>query len=134
MVVKKNDIKTLVRRMSASAVEVARDFKIELDFTDASVKKVERILGELHRHYKKTKDDDGLNGLALFFAAYLGDVIQRKGLGGKWKRHHPQWGKNSFPFSWQGGELFLFGWCQKRIYDGKQDDVWLKYRAIVLGK
>jgi hypothetical protein len=39
-----------------------------------------------------------------------------------------------FPFEWIGGDLFLYGWCQKRIFDGKEDNIWSKYQICVLEK
>lgn len=121
-----------MQQMNASAHEVASNFDVTLDYTDSSVDSVESILGQLHDLYKQTNDDSGLRGIALFYAAYLGEVIRRKGRGGTWSRNHPLVGESSFPFNWNGGDLFLFGWCLKRIFDGKADDVSFKYRASVL--
>ena len=124
----------MMKEMCAGALDVARDCKVKLDFSDASVKNVEKILGDMHRHYRKTKDDTGLRGLALMFAAYLGEVIRKKARKGVWKRDHPDVGKDSFPFYvGKDDALFLYGWCMKRIFDGKGDDVWAKYRVLILG-
>ena len=123
-----------MQNMNRSAFEVASKFGVTLDYSDVSVEGVESILGQIHDDFTKKKDDKGMRGIALFFAAYLGEVIRHKGLGGSWSRNHPTIGENSFPFTWNGSELFLFGWCQKRIFDGKQDDIWLKYQALVLKK
>ena len=127
-----SDIETLMQQMTKSAFEVAASFNVKLDYSDDSVQRVESILGQIHDEYKKTKDDSGLRGVSLFFAAYIGEVIRRKRLGGTWSRNHPVVGDDSFPFNWNGSDLFLFTWCQKRIFDGKQDDVWSKYRSCVL--
>jgi hypothetical protein len=129
-----SEIEVLMQKMNQSAQKVASSFDVTLDYTDASVRNVERILGEIHAEFKKTRDESGLRGIALFFAAYLGEVIRRKGLGGSWSRNHPEFGGDTFPFAWNGSELFLYGWCQKRIFDGEQDDVWSKYYACVLEK
>lgn len=126
------DTDKLMLSMCGYALDVAKEFGIELDYSDASIKKVEKILGILHREYKETRDESGLRGLALFFAAYIGEVIKKKGLGGKWKRNHPEVGRESFPFFWRDGVLFLYGWCLKRIIDGPQDNVWIKYQSLVL--
>jgi hypothetical protein len=128
------DVEALMTQMNQSAFKVASSFNVALDYSDESVQAVESILGQIHTEYKKLQDDSGLRGIALFFAAYLGEVIRRKGLGGTWSRSHPVVGDDTFPFTWNGGDLFLYGWCQKRIFDGKQDDVWFKYQACVLMK
>jgi hypothetical protein len=128
------EVEALMQQMNQSAFKVASVFDVALDYSDESVNRVESILGKIHTEYMKTRDDSGLRGIALFFAAYLGEVIRRKGLGGTWSRNHPVFGDDSFPFAWNGGELFLYAWCQKRIFDGKQDNVWLKFGALVLEK
>jgi hypothetical protein len=128
------DIEALMKEMNQSAFKVAASFDVTLDYSDASVRNVEQVLAELHQLFTETKDDSGLRGIALFFAAYIGETIRRKGRGGSWSRHHPVVGQDTFPFTWNGEDLFLFGWCQKRIFDGEQDDVWAKYRVCVLGE
>lgn len=126
------DIETLMQEMNDSAHEVAAAFDVTLDYSDDSIRGVESILGQLHDEYVETGDDSGLRGIALFYAAYIGEVIRRKGLGGSWKRHHPEFGDNTFPFSWNGAELFPANWCEKRIFEGPQDDVVSKYQVLVL--
>jgi len=121
-----------MQQMNASAHEVAANFDVTLDYSDDSIQNVESILGEIHENYMETKDDSGLRGIALFFAAYIGEVIRRKGLGGVWSRNHKLFGDDSFPFHWNGGDLFLYGWCEKRIFDGDGDDVCAKYQVCVL--
>lgn len=126
------DVEKLMAEMNQFAFEVAATYRVKLDYSDASIRKVESILSEIHSVYKQTKDDDGLRGIALFFAAYIGEVIRKKGFGGTWSRHHPEVGEDSFPFHWNGADLFPYGWCLKRIFDGKQDNIWSKYQVCVL--
>lgn len=116
------------------ALELAKDNKLKLDFTDKSIKTVEKILAECHREYRKSKDEDGFHGLAMMFGAYIGEVVKRKGLGGRWEKDHPDFGENAFPFYWRDDEDVLFpcAWCAKRIFDGEGDDVSFKYKALVL--
>jgi hypothetical protein len=126
-----DDIKV---EMTQNALDIAEEFHVKLDFSHKSIKKVERILGKIHKHYVQTKDDDGMRGIALAFAAYIITVIEKSSSNGVWKRDYPDFGEETFPFEWEGSTLFPYGWCLKRIFDGKQDDVWAKYRAIVLPK
>ncbi len=74
-----------------------------------------------------------MQGIALEFAAYIVKVIEKNYACGVWKRDHPAFGPDSFPYDWEGGEIFPYGWCLKRILDGPQDDVWAKFQAIVMG-
>jgi hypothetical protein len=66
----------MMRDYAESAVELARDFKVTLDYSEGSLQELERILGQLHRerqgmfssHSSKTE----LNGEATAAAASLG--------------------------------------------------------------
>ncbi|MFL5329054.1 MAG: hypothetical protein ACJ8C4_09065 [Gemmataceae bacterium] len=129
-----DDLKAMMEKMNRSAHNVATSFGVTLDYTDSSVQQVESILGKINEEFTKTRDESGLHGIALSFAAYIGEVIRQKGLGGKWSRDHPTLGENSFPFAWNGSELLLYGWCEKRIFDGPGDNVWSKYNAFVLNR
>ena len=116
------------------ALEVAKKFGIRLDFSHKSIKRVEKLLGKIHKEYAKTQNEEGLRGIALFFAAYIVTVIERNSSPGVWGREHPGFGDEAFPFEWQDVTLFPYEWCLKRIFDGDQDNVWIKYKAIVLSK
>ena len=126
------DIESLMHDMNENAFRIAETFEISLDYSDESVKNVESMLSRFHSEYERTKDDSGLRGIAIGFAAYLGEVIRRKNLGGTWSRNHSVMGDNSFPFNWKGADLFLYGWCMKRIFDGEADNIWTKYQCCVL--
>ncbi|MEL0457612.1 hypothetical protein WJN01_15355 [Flavobacteriaceae bacterium SZ-1-7] len=114
------------------AIEVGKEYDINLDFSDDSIKNVEKILSDLHSEYKKTKNDEGLNGLAYMFGFYIMDVIEKNHGKGRIERNHPDFGDNVFPFYWNGGTLFPVAWCQKRIFDGDGDNVEIKYRILIL--
>jgi hypothetical protein len=117
------------------ALRIAKEsFGIELDFSHASIKQVEMILSTIHLEYTRTKDDDGLNGIALEFGAYIITTIEKNTEKGRWERNHPQFGEATFPFYWHDATLFPYEWCRKRIFDGEADNVWTKYEVCVLSK
>jgi len=116
------------------AMQIAEVFHIKLDYSHRSIKMVEKILAKTHKDYKKTKNPEGLHGVALEFAAYIIEVIETNSEKGRWERDHPDFGKDSFPYYWKGVTIFPYSWCLKRIYDGKGDNVWTKYKSLVLNK
>lgn len=128
------ETEALMQEGAAQALEVAKDSGVTLDFSDKSIKEVEKILAECHREFKKLKSEEGFHGLSMMFGAYIGEVIRKKGFGGTWGRDPPQMGEASFPFYWRGQTLFLYAWCAKRIFDGSGDDVAFKYNVFVLEK
>ena len=93
----------------SQVLTLAKENGVTLDFSDDSINEVEKILADCHQEYKKLKSEEGFNGLATMFGAYIGEVIKRKGFGGSWMRNHPEWGEDSFPFYWRGHTLFLCG-------------------------
>ena len=120
-------------RLTDLALQVAREgFGKRLDFSTDSIREVESILAAVHEEYVKTQNEEGLNGIALEFGAYIATTIQRNTGEGVLERDHPEFGEASFPFHFGGGTLFPYGWCVKRIFDGPADDIWSKYRALVL--
>jgi hypothetical protein len=125
------ETEALMQEGVAQAVEVAKESGFTLDFTDASIEELEKLLAECHKEYKKTKSEEGFHGLAIMCGAYIGEVIRKKGQGGTWARNHPDFGEDSFPFYWQDHTLFLYGWCAKRIFDGDGDNVAFKYKALI---
>lgn len=121
-------------KMLESAIELGRDFNFNLDFSDNSIKDVENILNEIHEEYKKTKNEEGLRGIAIIFSFYIVAVIEKNHGKGKFEKDHESIGENSFPFFWNGKTIFPFGWCLKRIFDGEGDNIELKYRMLILNE
>lgn len=109
-------------------------FGTRLDYSVESVRQVERILGELHDEYQKTQSENGLNGIALEFSAYIVSIIQCHFGPAQWERDCPSFGEDAFPLHWRGSSIYPYAWCQKRIFDGPADDIWFKFQAIVIGK
>lgn len=134
-IVEIKDLKELQKKLTDLALELGRYYKIDLNFTDESVKKVEEILSKISEDYHKTKNEEGINGMALELAAYIVTVIEKNIIGGKWERDSKDFGKNTFPYD-LGNEniIFPYAWCLKRIHDGESENVWLKFNALVLDK
>jgi hypothetical protein len=123
----------LRKQLVALALQIGENEGYPLDFSPQSVQEVEAILASLHEYYVQTKNEDGLFGIALEFGAYLIEVIERNyPPKGRWRRDHPDLGKNTFPFEWRGATIFPVAWCQKRIWDGPGDDVVSKFEMLVV--
>ena len=122
----------LQQELTDMASQVAKDMRVNLDFSHGSVKSAETILAELHVEQRRTKSTEGVFGIAMGFGAYIVTVIERNTEPGLWEKDHPSIGENSFPFTWRGSTIFPVGWCLKRIMDGPQDNVWIKYQQYVL--
>lgn len=128
------DLEKLQEELVGYAIQIAGSFKIKLDYSDKSIKKVEKILSKIHKDYKKSKNDEGLNGIALEFEFYIIKVIENNHEKGKLERNHVDFGDDTFPYYWKDSTIFPYSWCLKRIFDGKSDDIWSKYKSLILNK
>ncbi len=120
------------------ALKSASDFGYKLDYSNESIQIVEKILSVISSDYKTNSREDGeVFKTAFVFAAYIIAVIERNILDkkGEWLVHDKEVGEETYPYTLKdGGTIFPVMWCMKRIVDGKQDDVWFKYRSFVLDK
>jgi len=126
--------KTTQEMMTFLAAEAVKDAEkenqIKLDYSPQSIEKVEAVLDNIHEQYTKDKSSIAVNGLAMAYGAYIGEVIRRSEPGSIWERDHPVGGEKSYPLHWKGGESFPCGWCFKRITNGPEDNVWHKYQML----
>ncbi len=123
----------LKEEMSLLAERIAGEgFGVTLDYSIESIKQAEKVLGEIHKDFKKTRSDDGFTGIAFEFAAYIVKVIEKNIGPVRWERDHPEMGPDSFPLYLDEGVLFPLSWCVKRVYDGPGDNIWTKFSVFVL--
>jgi hypothetical protein len=130
----KPEFKTLEEMMqylAGEAVKMASENRgVRLDYTPASIEKVDQVLGNTHEEYQRTRSTQGIQGLAMAYGAYIGEVIRRSEPGARWERGDSVGGENSYPMLWRGGSSYVCAWCYRRITNGDEDNVWHKYIAI----
>lgn len=102
---------------------------ITLDYTPESIKSVDEILGKLHEQYVKNRTSISLRGLSAAYGAYIGEVIRRTEPNVHWERDD-ELGQKIYPLVWAAGHSYPMGWCQKRIENGDEDNVWVKYTVL----
>ncbi len=119
-------------QLAIHALEIGAAFGSPLNYSIRSVKKVEKILGQLEHDYSRRDDKSGLTGNSLQFGAYLIKVIEANFDSGRWERNHPELGEDAFPYFWKDKIIFPCAWCEKRLIDGSGDNVWTKFRVLVL--
>ena len=103
---------------------------IKLDYSIDSIKKVDTILGRVHDLYVKNPSSVQVQGIALEYGAYVGEVIRRNEPGTYWTRDSQIAGEKSFPLHWKSTENYPLGWCSRRIVNGNDDLIWIKYTVI----
>ena len=119
--------------LAAEAVQAAHDaYDVTLDYTEASVEHVEGILAKLHEeHRARSFFPERMIAEANRWGAYLGEVARRV-RGGEWQRDSSHVGANAFPLVFgEQNEIYPFAWCYRRITNGAEDNVWVKFRLSV---
>lgn len=131
----KEKVKQLKIDLTSLALQIAQTFGVSLDYSHNSISEVENILSEIHKEYKKTKKREGLDGVALEFAAYIVSVMEKQGIQGEWQEDSQEFGKKTYPYYLSKNEvIYPYSWCLKRIYDGDGDDVWSKYKELIINR
>jgi hypothetical protein len=109
----------------------ARNFSVALDWSEASVRQVEQMLGRLHDEMASAQPpEDTVWTFAKAFGSYVGEVLRR--------HHGGEWGMVSmggqlFPGLQQTGGSLCWPWgkAHKRLVNGPEDNVWHYYSVLV---
>jgi hypothetical protein len=117
------------------AVDLAREhYKISLDWSDASVENVEKILDALYQRRVQDKPtDEQVWNMSKMFGSYIGEVFR--------KNHGASWGmvtlgSQTFPGLQAKDRQLFWPWAkvQKRLTNGSEDNVWFYYNLIAKTK
>ena len=120
-----------IQWLASEAVQDAKtQNNVQLNYSVESIKAVDKILGQIHDAYVKDPKSVSVTGLGSAYGAYVGEVIRRSESGAKWERDDPVGGEKSYPLIWGAGHSYPLGWCQKRIINGDEDSVWVKYSVL----
>ncbi len=126
-------IQQIAAAYSLDAVEFANShFSVVLNWTDMSVRHVERILSIMHDQLVLAEPSDGeVFHFAKMFGSYVGEVFRRN--------HGATWGMvnlfgESFPGLKANGHAGLFWpWrrAQNRLLHGPEDNMWHYYQMLI---
>ncbi|MHB0971227.1 MAG: hypothetical protein ACYC7A_06150 [Thermoanaerobaculia bacterium] len=117
---------------SLDAIDFARKaFRIQLDWSDHSVEKVEQVLSDLHRDLlSQQPTDEQVMQMAKMLGSYVGEVFRRNH-GAEWGMVHL--GEESFPGlrTEKGGATFWpWGRAFNRLKNGPEDNIWHYYQIL----
>ena len=109
------------------AVQKAREFNTQLDYTENSLIEVEVILAELAR---QALEDDAVGETCKMWGSYLGEVVRRR-FGGEWSvETYPGKQFATLTLSIGGNKLFPTMKVHRRLTQGEDDNVWSFYKMI----
>lgn len=103
---------------------------IKLDYSIESLKQVDQILGHVHESYLKNPSSISLRGVSAEYGAYVGESIGRNQPNAYWTRDSKVVGEKTYPLRWKAGESYPIAWCSRRITNGDEDSIWIKYSVL----
>jgi hypothetical protein len=116
---------------AALAVDCARAYHVKLDYSDASLKKVDQLLVLFGKEYLATKNKSNFENFALTFGLYVIEVLERNHGKGYLERKLIGLQEDSFPFHWNGQLLFPCKWCFDRIFKRDSLTIWELYNQVI---
>ena len=128
-----HELDTLVKGYSDTAVDYAKDFNKEFDYSEKSIHLLEEILDFYSKDIPVSKPtDDQIWSMSMIFGSYLGETILKNGL--SQKGYH--WGKegpSDIPLiiCESGWRLTPIDKVYKRLANGSEDNVVSFYRYAV---
>jgi hypothetical protein len=128
----RRDFDYAMRHLAQRAVVLARaEHSLELDYSPASIERVEQILGKIgDSHLQKPMSERELSIVSARWGAYIGETMKRL-RPGKWRRDSENIGANSMPVVFDSSnEAFPCSWAYKRIVDGPDDNVVFKFQVF----
>ena len=121
------------------AVELARDFHVQLDFTENSVQALEQILAQLHEEHRaftaggsspEQAVEEQMVMMCKLWGGYLGEVVRRR-WGGDWAMEsYPGANFATLTLNVRGGKLFPSMKIYRRLTEGPADNVWSFYERV----
>ena len=117
------DLDAVMASFAEDAVAMAAQrHGIRLDYGPESMEQVEEILAPLHETHKEGN---------LSRDEIAGEVVKRL-KEGNWEKEDSPGGGGSLSVVWDGTAFFPCRWCGKRILDGPDDNIWAKFRFLIL--
>ena len=113
------------------AVQKAREFNTQLDYTENSLMEVEVILSQLAggSSVAQTSADD-VGEMCKMWGSYLGEVVRRR-FGGEWSvETYPGKQFATLTLSVGANKLFPTMKIHRRLTQGEEDSVWSFYKMV----
>ncbi|HEY6305165.1 MAG TPA: hypothetical protein VI488_01750 [Candidatus Angelobacter sp.] len=119
-------VDAMARDYAERAVQTAREFSAQLDYSEQSVLELETILTRL----AAGPQSDDVAEICKIWGSYLGEVVRRR-FGGDWTiETYPGKQFATLTLNVGGNKLFPTMKVHRRLTQGPDDDVWLFYKMV----
>jgi len=130
----------MMEAYSLDAVDMAKaNFDEGLDFSEASVEKVEKIMrqfydslprGFFQKLFKRPPPPETIDQVCKMFGAYIGEVLRRR-FGGEWMFDEKTFpGTRIISLQRDGMRIWPTAKIHKRITNGAEDNVWHYFKIL----
>jgi hypothetical protein len=115
---------------AAQAVTTAREFGVDLDYSEDSLRELESVLSRLERRPSGGPTQDELDEACKMWGSYLGEVVRRR-FGGAWSiETYPGKRFATLTLSVGASKLFPSMKVHRRLTQGEGDSVWAFYKMV----
>ena len=130
----------MIADFAAAAVNMARELEITLDYSEASLERLETLLDGLFRdiHHPAVRDleqppapsGEQMDDLCRLWGSYFGEVVRRR-WGGEWAlEQYPGKPFATLVLNIAGTKLFPSLKIFRRLTEGDGDNVWSFYEQV----
>ena len=111
------------------AIEIGKDLNYKLDYSEESIKTVDKILNRIKTVFH---DKNDLSGFALVYGLYIIEVFERNHQKGYLKKRYDNLGPDDFPYYRKKNLIFPCLWCYHIIFHNNASDIWSQYQSAIL--
>lgn len=134
-------IADMAQDFAQGAVDIAREFEVELDYSEQSLERVEFILARLHDELRGgppgvsspdavAPPADQMELMCKLWGGYLGEVVRRR-WGGEWSvETYPGALFATLTLTIGTAKLFPSIKVYRRLTEGEPDNIWTFYQAV----
>jgi len=126
-----DSIEAMVKDYAQAAVELAKEFKATLDFSENSIMEVEVILTQFAQDISTGMPPaDEMAEMCKLWGCYLGEVVRRR-FGGEWCfETYPGKQFATLTLNVGGNKLFPSMKVHRRLTEGENDNVWAFFKMV----
>ncbi len=130
---KKSEVESFVKRNSITAVDYAKDFNKNFDYSKNSIIDLEEILEFYSNDISKSKPTENqMWSMSIIFGSYLGETMLRNGLSEK-GYHWGQENSSNIPLLIKADGCYItpIDKVYKRLVNGREDSVVSFYKFAI---
>lgn len=121
-------ISDMMQAHAEEAVVAARAYRVSLDYSEASLEKLEEILAGLQREMPQSRPSQTqVEQACRIWGGYLGEVVRRR-WGGEWSLETYPGASFATPtLTVPAGKMFPTMKIHRRLFEGPKENVWIFY-------